>query len=299
MQTLNSSISSSNSSNLMNSPKRRLKCESAKENLPPSANQNAARYIAAESSIHPMSPSVVKSEKQPVLHTHLGEKMLSSAQLSDATATTSAAHMAAKVANSLNNHSLPQFPLISCENRLSGPPPPPMRRQERQEMAATQESRSSTCLEASTIANNSINLLHFMIFFFFNNNLKFNTKINKEAAADMVKKKSSSEKSNRICCSSSSSGGEFRLNPFLMNGMDTFGRFMRYSLNLNIDTVIEMITNPRIQYWIDRAKSHGFVYQTNSKSKNNKNNNNNCCLILMLYMSYCLFYGSCFGLKLN
>ena len=43
--------------------------------------------------------------------------------------------------------------------------------------------------------------------------------------------------------------------------MDTFGRFIRFSLNLSADTVADIVANPRIQYWIDKNKCHGLVYQ--------------------------------------
>ena len=65
---------------------------------------------------------------------------------------------------------------------------------------------------------------------------------------------------------------EFKLNPLNFHSLDTFGCFIRYSLNLTKEQVKEIISNPQIQVWIDRNKCHGFVYQTYPKSKKAYNN---------------------------
>jgi hypothetical protein len=59
---------------------------------------------------------------------------------------------------------------------------------------------------------------------------------------------------------------DFKLNPLNFHSLDTFGCFIRYSLNLTKDQVKEIISNPQIQVWIDRNKCHGFVYQTYPKN---------------------------------
>ena len=60
---------------------------------------------------------------------------------------------------------------------------------------------------------------------------------------------------------------DFKLNPFHHQNMETFGRFIRQSLNLKNDLANDIISNPRIQFWVDRNRSHGFVYQTYPRSK--------------------------------
>lgn len=59
---------------------------------------------------------------------------------------------------------------------------------------------------------------------------------------------------------------DFKLNPYNFHSLETFGRFIRYSLNLKSELVKEIISNPRIQYWIDKNRCHGFVYQTYPRS---------------------------------
>jgi hypothetical protein len=56
------------------------------------------------------------------------------------------------------------------------------------------------------------------------------------------------------------------LNPFSFHSLDTFGQFIRNSLNLRSEIANEIIKDPRIQYWIDRNKCHGFVYQSSSQT---------------------------------
>ena len=60
---------------------------------------------------------------------------------------------------------------------------------------------------------------------------------------------------------------DFKLNPLNFHSLDTFGSFIRHSLNLTKEQVKEIISHPQIQNWVDRNKCHGFVYQTYPKSK--------------------------------
>lgn len=64
---------------------------------------------------------------------------------------------------------------------------------------------------------------------------------------------------------------DFKLNPFHFHSLETFGRFIQHSLNLKSEVVKEIISNPRIQYWIDKNRSHGFVYQTYPRSNSISN----------------------------
>ena len=58
---------------------------------------------------------------------------------------------------------------------------------------------------------------------------------------------------------------QMKLDPLNFHSMETFSKFIRYRLNLKQDLVDQILTNPKVQYWIDRNKLHGFVYQTPPK----------------------------------
>ncbi len=57
---------------------------------------------------------------------------------------------------------------------------------------------------------------------------------------------------------------DFKLSPY--HSLDTFGRFFQYSLNLKTDLVEEIISNPRIQLWIEKIQCYGFVTRSIIKS---------------------------------
>ncbi len=57
---------------------------------------------------------------------------------------------------------------------------------------------------------------------------------------------------------------DFKLSPY--HSLDTFGRFVHNSLNLKTDVVKEIVSNPRIQLWIDKIQCHGFVSQSMPRS---------------------------------
>lgn len=59
---------------------------------------------------------------------------------------------------------------------------------------------------------------------------------------------------------------DLKLNPFHFHSLDTFGYFITHSLNLQNEQIKEILNNPKIQYWLDRNKCHGFVYQAYPKS---------------------------------
>ena len=68
---------------------------------------------------------------------------------------------------------------------------------------------------------------------------------------------------------------DFKINWLHYHNMDTFSLFVSSALNLKPDIIKELVTNPKIQLWIERNKSNGFIYQAYPKSENNKQNNSN------------------------
>jgi hypothetical protein len=60
---------------------------------------------------------------------------------------------------------------------------------------------------------------------------------------------------------------DFRLNPFNFHNIDTFTHFARSALNITNELIKEIVSNSKIQFWMDRNKSTGFIYQTLPKSK--------------------------------
>ena len=55
---------------------------------------------------------------------------------------------------------------------------------------------------------------------------------------------------------------DMKLNPLNFHSLDTFGKFLRYRLNLEQNSVSHLLAHPKVHHWVDRNKTHGFVYQT-------------------------------------
>lgn len=55
------------------------------------------------------------------------------------------------------------------------------------------------------------------------------------------------------------------LDPLNFHSTETFQKFIKYQLSLKQDLINQMLSNPKVQNWIDRNKLHGFVYQAVQK----------------------------------
>jgi hypothetical protein len=78
---------------------------------------------------------------------------------------------------------------------------------------------------------------------------------------------------------------DMKLNSIHFHNLETFNLFIRYSLNLNQDLIKELITNTKVQFWIDRNKSSGFIYQACPKLDESKRK------IPPVRCELCKFYG--------
>jgi hypothetical protein len=78
---------------------------------------------------------------------------------------------------------------------------------------------------------------------------------------------------------------DMKLNSIHFHNLETFNLFIRYSLNLNQDLIKELITNAKVQFWIDRNKSSGFIYQAYPKVDESKRK------IPPVRCELCKFYG--------
>jgi hypothetical protein len=78
---------------------------------------------------------------------------------------------------------------------------------------------------------------------------------------------------------------DMKLNSIHFHNLETFNLFIRYSLNLNQDLIKELISNTKVQFWIDRNKSSGFIYQAYPKVDESKRK------IPPVRCELCKFYG--------
>lgn len=60
---------------------------------------------------------------------------------------------------------------------------------------------------------------------------------------------------------------DLKLSQYGLHNLETFGFFIRYTLNLSPELCKEILSNHKILHWLDRNKADGFVYHTLPKCK--------------------------------
>ena len=59
---------------------------------------------------------------------------------------------------------------------------------------------------------------------------------------------------------------DLHLSSFHFHNTETFNIFLHYSLNLSPEVIKELTNDQKVQFWIDRNKPNGFIYQAYPKS---------------------------------
>ncbi len=68
---------------------------------------------------------------------------------------------------------------------------------------------------------------------------------------------------------------QMKLDPKNFHSLETFEKFLSTTLDLSSDVTNEILKNQKVQYWIDRNRQNGFVYQTYPNIVMNQPEDNN------------------------